>query len=380
LEDDFAFNDGAKHTFNPEDLIREAKEAKEKEERLKAEAEAAKQRELKIAQDREAERLRLIEAKKIQEQQAREKAEAESRERERQLALAAEAERKKAQEVAVALERAKAAEAERLKAIEEAKVQAELDAKLRKESADKQFEIQKADWDKIKESKNEIDFYEFLKKYPNGLISELANFTLNQLSKSQISIQPDRSGIVQTGNPSRLLLGDSFNVIVKNGFDDQEIRSGTFSVDKIENGRVYVNLGKKSEKVTSLNGDTYQSNNATGRHSFDPPLGTFPSTDFFIGKKWTSRSIETFENGKSMWREDKFLVSSFESVNINGEVIPVYKVVDEATREDQTKIKIFLWLHPSWGSPLRSETILINKKGVTYLWEKTEATYISRKL
>jgi uncharacterized caspase-like protein len=380
LEDDFAFNDGAKHTFNPEDLIREAKEAKEKEERLKAEAEAAKQRELKIAQDREAERLRLIEAKKIQEQQAREKAEAESRERERQLALAAEAERKKAQEAALALERAKAAEAERLKAIEEAKVQAELDAKLRKESADKQFEIQKADWDKIKDSKNETDFYEFLKKYPNGLISELANFTLNQLSKSQITIQPDRSGIVQTANPSRLLLGDSFKVIVKNGFDDQEVRSGSFSVDKIENGRVYVNLGKKSEKVTSLNGDTYQSNNATGRHSFDPPLGTFPSTDFFIGKKWTSRSIETFENGKSMWREDKFLVSSFESVNINGEVIPVYKVVDEATREDQTKIKIFFWLHPNWGSPLRSETILINKKGVTYLWEKTEATYISRKL
>jgi hypothetical protein len=64
LEEDFAFNDGTKHTFNPEDLIREAREAKEKQEKLKAEAEAAKQREIEIARQREQERIRLAEEQK----------------------------------------------------------------------------------------------------------------------------------------------------------------------------------------------------------------------------------------------------------------------------------------------------------------------------
>jgi uncharacterized caspase-like protein len=46
LEDDFSFNDGSKHTFNPDDLI---KEAKARENALRAQVEAAKQKELQIA-------------------------------------------------------------------------------------------------------------------------------------------------------------------------------------------------------------------------------------------------------------------------------------------------------------------------------------------
>jgi hypothetical protein len=92
LEEEFAFNDGKKFTFNPQDLIKEAQAAKDKEAKLKEEAEAAIQREKDIAAQQALEKLRLEQAQKIQETAARQKAEAEARERERQLALAAEQE------------------------------------------------------------------------------------------------------------------------------------------------------------------------------------------------------------------------------------------------------------------------------------------------
>ena len=270
LEDDFAFNDGAKHTFNPEDLIREAKEAKEKEERLKAEAEAAKKREIQIAQDREAERIRLIEAQKIQEQKAREKAEAESRERERQLALAAEVERKKAQDAAQALERAKLAEAQRLKDIEQAKIQAELEARLRKESADKQFEIQKADWDKIKDSKNVDDFYAFLNKYPSGFITEQAQFAVEQLQLAKISVQADKDGFLSSSKVARYRVGDEYVIAIKDNFNGREVKRYQVKVEKIEKDLVFISSTLGDEiMIRTIDGASVKSINTNGVGSTD---------------------------------------------------------------------------------------------------------------
>lgn len=126
LEEDLALNDGATHTISAAELKQEAKEAREKEERLKAAAQAAieremaiakeseqerlriakeqqqrevelqaqRQRELELANQREIEKKRLADAKKIQEFETRQKAEAEALERARLIALA-EAEQKR---------------------------------------------------------------------------------------------------------------------------------------------------------------------------------------------------------------------------------------------------------------------------------------------
>ena len=247
LEDDFAFNDGNKHTFNPEDLIREAKEKQEKlsaevaaakqketqiakeqelekqrlaeaQKKRELEAEAQKQRDIEIARQRELESQRLAEAQKIKDLQARQKAEAESRERERQLAFAADEQKKRTQEAerirlraevetreresrlalaaelekqkvllaSLAIEKAKTEEAQRLKELALAKLQAADEAKRQnlssEEAKEKQFAVEKADWDRIKDSKNAADFYAYLNKYPSGVISQHATFALEQLA------------------------------------------------------------------------------------------------------------------------------------------------------------------------------------------------------
>ena len=90
------------------------------------------------------------------------------------MALAAEQERQKAQAAALALERARAEEVQRIKDLELAKAQAAEEARLRKQSKEDQFALQKTAWDKIKDSQDVKDFYSFLDKYPSGFITEQA--------------------------------------------------------------------------------------------------------------------------------------------------------------------------------------------------------------
>jgi hypothetical protein len=363
LEDDFAFNDGAKHTFNPEDLIREAKEAKEKEERLRAEAEAARRREIQIAKEREEERLRLIEAQKIQEQRAREKAEAEIKERERQLALAAEAERKRAQEAAQALEKAKLAEAQRLKDIEQAKVQAELESKLRKESADKQFEIQKADWDKIKDSKNVDDFYAFLNKYPSGYITEQAQFAIEQLQKAKITAQADRSGFISNSKEARFRVGDEYLIAIKDNFNGRELKRYTLKVEKIEDGLVYNKSSLGDEfSITTLDGATVKNYASDGLYEFDPPLPYQPGDGFQIGKKWVAQSIMTF-NKRKQNRTDNLKITAMEEIEVPAGKFKTYKIENYTTQDNGNLIKNTYWYQPGIGIPIMRDRYVRRRNG-----------------
>ena len=353
LEDDFAFNDGAKHTFNPEDLIREAKEAKEKEERLKAEAEAAKKREIQIAQDREAERLKLIEAQKIQEQKAREKAEAESRERERQLALAAELEKKKAQEAAQALERAKVAEAERLKDIEQAKIQAELEARLRKESADKQFEIQKADWDKIKDSKNVDDFYAFLNKYPSGYITEQAQFAVEKLQKAKTEIYADKDGFLSDSKEARFRVGDEYEIsVIDNNLNKEVFRYKT-KVLKIEKGLVYL-TNDFGNTIRTTDGAVLEYSERAGRYKYDPPFTTQPAEEFSIGKKFEVKTYEYQPNGGRAYRTSNWKITGKERLKLEFGDVNTYLVEEKSYFSfSSTSLENKYFYEPGWGIPMK---------------------------
>ncbi len=419
LEEDFAFNDGSKHTFNPEDLIREAKEAKEKEERLKAEAEASKQRELQIAKQREQEKIRLAEdqkrreqeaeaqkqreieiakqqelerqnlaqAQRIKEIQARKKAESESKEREhqlaqaaleqrkktleleqtrikadaeakereRQLAIAAESEKKKFQEATVALEKAKLAEAQRLKELEQAKVQVELEGRLKKETADKQFEIQKADWDKIKDSLIKAELYAFLNKYPSGDISELANAKLERLDKAQIKPQADQLGRVQEFAPRRYVENDVFEFVSKDGYTNALVWKQKFTVLKVDDE------GADVQGVRSNTPDwTFRVAHAGAQHGdnsgkFDPPVTLMPAGIFQIGYKWHARAkFTSARTNKPEWVDVSGKVVSRETIDVPAGKFDTFKVVVDLQYQYGNRLKLTVWTDPSIGAGIRN--------------------------
>ena len=426
LEEDFAFNDGAKHTLNPDDLTREAKEAKERQERLRAEAEAAKQRESEVLRQREQERLRLAEEQKrreseaeerrkreleiakqlelerqrlaeaegIKESLARQKAEAESKERERllalaaeeqtrlaqeaerarlkseadakdrerQLALAVEAERKRAQDAAQAFERAKLAETQRLKDLEQAKAQAELDAKLKKETENKQFEIQKADWDKIKDSKNPDDFYAFLNKYPNASTSKAAESRLTMLAESTVTAAPGKNGIQATVKPmDRFQPGDVYQWVSKNPDTGAVYGRGTDRIVKFSDLIVELSNGE----IYSRNGAIHVIRTGSrGLTTLDPPQVYFPPEDFKIGEGWrTESSIRYgFLNLKT---SGEIKVLGKETLSIEAGVYEAYKVVAKGGNSFE-RLEMTYWLHPDFGRPVK---VVFRSARSYYSWE-----------
>lgn len=321
LEEDFAFNDGAKFTFNPEDLIKEAQLAKDKEAKLKQEAEAAIQREQYIVAQQAQEKLRLAEAQKIQDLAARQKAEAEAKERERQLALAAEQERLKAQAAAQALARVRAEESQRLGDLEQAKVQAAEEArrsKLSQQAArEQQFSQEKAEWDKIKDSSNKADIYAFMNKFPSGMLNELAGTKLELLERAQIKPQADKQGRVQEFAPRRYNKGDSFEFTGKDGLSGAVNWKQTFTVLTVDDEGAEVQGtrtgGAPWKQRVSHAGLQYSDRSG----KYDPPITLMPAGLVQVGYKWNSRTNFTnTRTNKQEWLEMSAKVVERETIEV----------------------------------------------------------------
>lgn len=439
LEDDFSFNDGNKHTFNPEDLVREAKAredklravleaAKQEELRIAKqeelekqrlaeaqrkrdlEAQAQKQKDIEIAKQRELEAQKLAEAQKIKDLQVRQKAEAESKERERLLALAAEEEKKKTQEaekqrlkaeadakarekqLALAAEqekqkalvaeqaiaKAKAEEAQRLKEIELAKFQVAEELKNRKESSEKQFEIQKREWDKIKDSKNVNDFYAFLNQYPSGFIAEQTVAAIERLEGAKISIQPDKFNVVQNPREERFRVGDTYEYVRKDNLTGKEMGRFTRLVKRIENGFVYISNGEKEEIMTKDGGKVLVVSSATS-FSYDPPKLEVPGDYLVVGKRWSGAYVETDETSKrKFFREDKFHILSQQEIAVPAGKYVAFKIEDSAINQFGTKISLIYWIVPGYGLPIRTDRVNSNSRANINVNETVELVAVRR--
>ena len=362
LEMDFAFNDGKRYTFNPDDLIKEAQEARAKEEELKRQLAQAKEQERKIAEQREQERLNLVQIQKIKELEAKVKAEEESKEREKQLKLAQDKEKKISLELAQALEKTKLDENKRLQDIQLATVQDQENAKkfnvLKNEDKKKSFAQEKSDWDKIKDSNNADDFYAYLNKYPNGLISEQAMFRLNQLAESKVIVQPLKDGIVQNPNEKRFRVGDEWSFVTKNNLTGKISEERTRRVEKIENGRVYVMHQSGNYIIlTEDGGELTGYNNVDGLVRFDPPEVRQPGGIFEVGKKWVAESNMTVGSGWSTSRQTNGKVVGLENLVIRGQTFKTYKVETVSINlKDYSEIRQQRWYQPGFGISLKTTT------------------------
>jgi uncharacterized caspase-like protein len=360
MEDDFAFNDGKKFTFNPEDLVREARAAKKNEDRLMREAQEAEEREKTIALERELAKQRLAEAQKIQELRARIKAEDEAKERERVLAIAADQERVKYIALAQTLEQARLSEAQRLKDLELSKLQAVEEDRRKKMSAEtareRQFAEEKAEWDKIKESTNKGELYAFLNKYPSGLISELASAKLELLDKAKIKPQADQLGRAQEFAPRRYAVNDVFEFVAKDGYTDAVVWKQKFTVLKVDDE------GADVQGVRSNTSDwTFRVAHAGAQHSdnsgkFDPPVTLMPAGKFQVGYKWQARTkFTSARTNKQEWLDVSGKVVGRESIEVPAGKFDTFKVELDMSYQYGNRMKLTIWTDPSIGAGIRNK-------------------------
>jgi Caspase domain len=206
---------------------------------------------------------------------------------------------------------------------------------------EKAFNEEKAEWDKIKDSKNASDFYAFLQKYPNGSISEAATHQLNVLNKPVIKATPvqgrepvDYSSIWKVGNSSTFVRTDFLTKSV--------IMERSAQVTKVTGDLVEFNHG---QGFTTLTGGTIRT---SGGMNFDPPIQSYPAGDFQIGQRWRSRSIETTGSYRG-WIEFEAHVAAYEEVTVKLGTFKAYRTELKFNTQSGTRGTHTMWFSPKVG-------------------------------
>jgi hypothetical protein len=211
---------------------------------------------------------------------------------------------------------------------------------------EKAFEVEKAEWDKVKDSQDANDFYAFLQKHPTGLISQQATAALERLAKAKIVAQPDRNGMVQTAEP-RFRVGDAYEFVIKDALTGVETGRYKPAVTRIENDLVHMNDGRS---VLTLDGGFIKNRYVA---NFDPPRLDLPGGEFSVGARWTGRTVETTLQGKKMTYDSQFKIVALEDVTVPAGTFRAYKIVMDSVSEF-ARVKLTYWAQPGWGMSVKT--------------------------
>jgi len=315
LENDFSFNDGKKYTVQPGEFIKALSDEKNKEEKTK----------LLADQKKIEESLRFVE------------------------------ENNKKQIPSVE----KLSSPIQLASID--RVFRPIEANQNSDLASEKFE-----WEKIADSKNPNDFYAFLYKYPNGLLSANANFRLEELDKRKIAAQADKNGLSESLGLFKVKLGDVFtySVVDKRAIINSKERIVNLQVNKIQDGLIFLSVNAKREQIRTLSG-AYVSGFSDGKPiSFNPPRQDLPGEPLFVGKKWASASFQRFGNTE-LARADKFQVMAVEDITTPAGTFRTFKIEMNAQHDNATINQIY-WIDADSGIRVKTIRIVNNLRNASF--------------
>jgi hypothetical protein len=227
--------------------------------------------------------------------------------------------------------------------------------KLSDRAKETEFNLEKADWDKIKDSKKANDFYAFLLKYPNGLISEVAQSKLERLDVAKVQTQVGKTGVLQTPAGARYKEGDRVGFVVRDSVTGQIKNSSSATLRRVsEDILESVGQSMASARVNSAGFVTQD-----GGGSYDPPWPTVPGGEFQVGKKWSARSIVTRASGATEWVDIDAKIGAFESVTVPLGTFDTYRIDYIFTFQNSPSFVASFWYQPEWGHALK----LVRKSG-----------------
>lgn len=214
------------------------------------------------------------------------------------------------------------------------------------------FDAEKLAWDRIKTSDHASDFFGFLQRYPNGFISEMAQFRADQLQRPLLVAQRRRDGITPLASgTNRYALGDVYTLITTDlltGIARREVQKVTFA----DSHRVEINGG-----IT-----VYDQMGALIRDDSgvkDPPTMMVPA-DISLGKQWSAAFVNRIAGFDVQVTLD-FKTLALEDLDIPGARIKTYKVaIDGFThlRGVHGHFTGTLWIEPTTMRLVRYDRML----------------------
>ncbi len=215
------------------------------------------------------------------------------------------------------------------------------------------FAAEKLDWAKISASRNAADFYGFLDKYPNGFMSEQAQFKLDQVQRSLLTAATDKNGIKPL--PSglrRFQVGDEFVFEYTNEFS-KERRRLPARVTYADDDRVEMNGG--SVIMDQMGGVR------KNRFGTKDPVVMLAPADIALGKSWRTAFTNVRPDGVS---EDTFFESkvvALEEVAALGRMVKAYKVQRRGQARalnSSSTLEGTYWVDPSTMRVVRNDLLI----------------------
>ncbi len=161
---------------------------------------------------------------------------------------------------------------------------------------DADFAEQKAEWDRIKDSKNAADFYTFLIKFPSGLLAEIAQLKLEKVAITAVEVQPPKGEVAQPRLVDKLKVGDEWTT------EESDVMGSGFFGSSSSSTHIYKVTEQKGDILSVKRGGLatffYTPSGAYAgldqplvpTVTYDPPIPMMPSGAFQVGYKASSRS------------------------------------------------------------------------------------------
>jgi hypothetical protein len=224
--------------------------------------------------------------------------------------------------------------------------------KLTENEKEKQFDIEKAEWDKIKDSKSADPFFAFVQKYPNGLLTQSAMSIIDRLNAAKTVAVADKSGqIIRSGYADVYKAGTSVVRVRTDGYTNAEISRTTSTIVSVKDGYVTFEGGT----VLTTAGEFVRSGDGT---TFDPPQPALPADGYGVGKKWQSRVTivpgSGFRQGQKGWTDSDGKIVAFEDITIQAGKFKAYKIEATSINIWGYRTKRTIWVDPVSGWAIKT--------------------------
>ena len=213
---------------------------------------------------------------------------------------------------------------------------------------DAEFDAEKAEWDRIQDSRLAEDFYAFLQRYPSGRISELAQFRLDQLNRPQVQAM-QAINMLPLGQ-DRFRVGDSWAVERTDRLAGNRVSRLRGEVTAIEGNRVLINAGKSI--FNQMGGVLLNSFGAK-----DPAVAVAPA-DLQIGKRWRSAFTNTPVGGTAARNFYDHRVVALEEVVVPAGRYQAFRIEssgESISPSSAQKLHNMHWVDPATMTLLRQD-------------------------